>query len=160
MGRPSHFEEILLPFSAFVKFQVALLTLQLTNKQSLYFHCINNICTLTAMKKKLIRIPELASLTLCWLYKTLTVITLIKTFCIIYHDTTHARKLLRSHSQLHKHGRTSTAKVAKTHSRSERERAAEKKDGKAESDQLSDGGNVPRPSHLVEKELKRKRKKK
>ena len=63
IGRPSHFEKILLPFSAFVKFQVALLTPQLTNKQFLYFHCINNICTLTAMKKKLIRIPELASLT-------------------------------------------------------------------------------------------------
>ena len=63
IGRPSHFEEILLPFSAFVKFEVALLTPQLRNKQSLYFHCINNICTLTAMKKKLIRIPELASLT-------------------------------------------------------------------------------------------------
>ena len=63
IGRPSHFEEILLPFSAFVKFEVALLTPQLRNKQSLYFHCINNICMLTDMKKKLIRIPELASLT-------------------------------------------------------------------------------------------------
>ena len=43
--------------------------------------------------------------------------------------------------------------------REARERATEKKDEKAESDQLSDGGNVPRSSHLVEKELKRKRKK-
>ena len=42
--------------------------------------------------------------------------------------------------------------------REARERAAEKKDEKSECDQLSDGGNVPRPSHLVEKELKRKRK--